>query len=167
MRRLAICAALIGFSVLAGGAALAGKGEAAAGQRLMDTRLGKLVMGRAGRAATLRSELNLTDTQREAIKGVIQSHKKEIAKVAKPVMEKKRALRDAVLAETPDESAIRKASSELGNSLGDAAIELARVKAEIKAKANLSSEQLKKSSQFRADNDLAMDDFFKQLDVAE
>lgn len=167
MRRLAICAALIGFSVLAGGAALAGKGEAAAGQRLMDTRLGKLVMGRAGRAATLRSELNLTDTQRDAIKGVIQSHKKEIAKVAKPVMEKKRALRDAVLAETPDESAIRKASSDLGTSLGDAAIELARVKAEIKAKANLSPEQLKKISQFRADNDLAMDDYFKQLDVAE
>lgn len=167
MRRLAICAALLGFVTLAGGAGLAAKGEGVTRRELMDSKLGKLLMGRAGRAATLRSELNLTDAQRAAVKNVIKSHKKEMTGAVRPLVEKRRALRDAVSAEKPDESAIRRASSELGSSIGEAAVVMARVKGEIKAKANLSPQQMKKISEFRSANDVAVDDFFKQIDVAE
>src|SRR5207249_1997617 len=41
---------------------------------------------------------------------ILKSHKAEIVKVAEPVVRKKRALRDAVIAAKPDEKAIRAAA---------------------------------------------------------
>ncbi len=49
----------------------------------------------------------------------------------KPVAEKRRALRDATLAENPNEATIRDAADELGKAIGDAAVVGSKIKAEI------------------------------------
>jgi len=172
MRRLAIGAMLIGFSVCAGGAGLAAGAAATAPgsgvrQRLADTRLGKLVMGRIGRGMVLRSELDLTDAQRDAIRQTLQAHKKEIKQAVAPVVEKRRALREAVLADKPDDSAIRKSANELGSAVGDAGVTLAKIKSELKAKANLTPEQMKKLNEYRSENDAAIDQFLADIDKAQ
>jgi Spy/CpxP family protein refolding chaperone len=162
---------LIGFSVCAGGAGLAAGAATAPGsavpQRLADTRLGKLVMGRIGRGMVLRSELDLTDAQRDAIKQTLQSHKKEIKQAVQPVVEKRRALREAVLADKPDDAAIRKSAIELGSAIGDAGVTLAKIKSEVKTKANLTPEQVKKLNEFRSENDAAIDQLLAEIDKAQ
>src|SRR6185369_12358661 len=84
-----------------------------------------------GRLMVLKSELDITDAQKEQIKTILQSHKAEIAQVAKPLVDKKRALRDAVMADAPDEKAIRAASDDLAHSIGDAAVLASKIKQEV------------------------------------
>lgn len=99
--------------------------------RLANSPLGQLVSGQVGRLLVLRSELSLTDQQRDQIRKVLVSHKAEVIEQAKAVWEKRVALRHAVLAENTDEAAIRKAAEDLGRSIGDAAVLAAKVKKEL------------------------------------
>jgi Spy/CpxP family protein refolding chaperone len=154
--------------VVVGGLFLGGAGLAqtnagqAVGGRLAQTRVGRLIMGRIGRAMVLRSELNLTDAQRQAAKAVIQANRADLKAAVVPVIEKRRALRDAVLSDANDEKAIRAAADGLGKALGDAAVEINKVKAELKAKAGLTPGQLRKIEEFREQNDAAVDEFIKE-----
>jgi Spy/CpxP family protein refolding chaperone len=109
---------------------------------------------------TLHSELGLTAEQHEQFHKIVASHRQELLTVAKPVHEKRRALFDAVLAETADEQAIRAAASELGAAIGDAAVLGARIKAE--AADVLTPEQREKIGAFRAEADAAVEKFFDQ-----
>jgi Spy/CpxP family protein refolding chaperone len=113
---------------------------------------------------TLRSELQLTDEQREQIKTIVQSHKQEIVTVAKPVVAKHRTLRDAVLADSADEKAIRSAADDLGHSIGDAAVLAAKIKGEVHKV--LTTEQQGKIDDFRKHADAAVDEFIQQVSQA-
>jgi Spy/CpxP family protein refolding chaperone len=119
------------------------------------------IQGQIGRLMTLRSDLDVTNEQREAIKKIVQGHKVEIIAVATPIVEKRRALRDATLAKTPDETAIRAAASDLGKAIGDAAVLASKVKGEVAKE--LTPEQQKKIEQFRLGSDQALDNFVKIL----
>jgi Spy/CpxP family protein refolding chaperone len=122
--------------------------------------LHNLVMGHVGRLMTLHSELGLTAEQHEQFHKIVASHRQELLAVATPVHAKRRALCDAVLAEAPDEQAIRAAASDLGAAIGDAAVLGARIKAE--AAGILTPEQREKIGAFRAEGDAAMEKFFDQ-----
>jgi Spy/CpxP family protein refolding chaperone len=119
-----------------------------------------LMSGQVGRLLTLRSELDLTTEQKESIHKIVESHRQEIRDVIKPVVEKRRALRDATIATTPDEKAIRAAASDLGNALGNAAVLGSKIKAEVVTV--LTPEQKQKVDEFRKHADAAVDHFFEE-----
>jgi Spy/CpxP family protein refolding chaperone len=113
----------------------------------------------------LRSELNLTDAQKAKIKDTVAAKKPEIARVAQGVWEKRTALADAVLADRPDEQAIRKAADELGKAIGDAAVLASKVAGEVKPV--LGSEQWDMIQKCRRDCRAATAKFFQQATTAE
>src|SRR3954454_9683538 len=110
MRKRAIAAVLVGLSVCGLGAAAAQKnlGDGA------DCPLRTFFHGQIGRLMMLHSELDVTSDQREALHKIVQSHRTEIVAVAKPILDKRRALRDATLAKESNEDAIRSAANDLG-----------------------------------------------------
>jgi Spy/CpxP family protein refolding chaperone len=110
---------------------------------------------------TLRSELDVTAEQRDAIRKIVQSHRSEIVEVAKPIVEKRRALRDATLAKEPNEAAIRTAANDLGKAIGDAAVLASKVKAEV-AKV-LTPEQMHRVEAFRGQSDSAIDGLLEKF----
>jgi Spy/CpxP family protein refolding chaperone len=146
-----------------GGAGLAqtNAGQAATG-RFAQTRIGRLIMGRLGRMLALRSQLNLTPEQKQAVKATLLANRADLKTAVAPVIEKRRALRDAVLSDANDEKAIRAAANDLGKALGDAAVEVNKVKTELKSKAGLTPQQIKLIEDFRAQNDAAADQIINE-----
>src|SRR5205814_10300473 len=117
---------------------------------------------RIGRAMELSSELNLSQEQKEAIRSTFAAHKQELAKAMAPVVYKGRALKQAVMADSTDEKAIHSAAEDLGKTLGDAAVVMAKVKQEVKAKAKLTDEQVKQIKEFHEKNDADVDTFLQK-----
>src|SRR5580692_5112999 len=72
-----------------------------------DGPLSHLIRAQFGRWMTLRNELDLTPAQKEQIHTIIESHKAQIVQVMQPVVEKRRALRDAIVNPNSDEQSIR------------------------------------------------------------
>ena len=165
MKVCMIAAAVLVPAVLLAGAAPTPEGAAAPGRpmlgRLADTPLGQLVVGRVGRLLVLRSRLDVTPEQRRQIGQVLRSHRKEIGEALKPVVAKRRALREAVAAETPDEKAIRAAAAELGEAVGGAAVLAAKVRGEIRGV--LAAEQIKLIEAARAEGHEEVDRFLQKL----
>ncbi len=77
------------------------------------------------------AKLNLSDTQKDQIKTVVQSHRDEWKALADRAASARKALNAAVTADTIDETAIRQASSALAGVQGDIAVARARARAEI------------------------------------
>ena len=153
-------AGMIGLAA-AGTPAFMGKGPGC----LAKTPLGKMISGNLGRLMVLRAEINLTDEQREKIKGVVAAHKTEILAEAKTVAERRRALRGAVLSEKPDEAAIRKAADDLGREIGNAAVLAAKIKGEVAP--TLTAEQKDLVKKCIADCEKAADRFFEESGKAK
>ncbi|MGD9632702.1 MAG: Spy/CpxP family protein refolding chaperone [Pirellulales bacterium] len=120
-----------------------------------------LVGGQLGRLLTLRSELDVTAEQRDKIRGIVRSHKAELVSALRPIAEKRRALRDATLAENANDAAIRAAANELGKTIGDAAVVGSKIKAEVRTV--LTPEQREKVDQFRQQSESAVDKFLDQI----
>jgi Spy/CpxP family protein refolding chaperone len=121
----------------------------------------RFVVGQLGRFAALRSDLNISDEQRTQIRGLVQEHRAEIAPVAQKIVEKRRALRTAVLADKPDETAIRAAADDLGKAIGDAAVLASKVAGEVKPV--LTQEQRDRIGKFRGEHDAATDAFLQKM----
>lgn len=126
-----------------------------------DGSLKRLIVGQVGRILVLRSQLDVTDEQKEKTVGIIKSHMKEIIPVAKSVVEKRRALRQAVMKEEPNEKEIRAAAEALGKSLGDASVLTSRIVAE--ARPVFTPRQVKLVQDFRISLDNATTDWLNQL----
>ena len=140
MKRTILVAGLVALVLAAGGAAhyaMAGPGMSrgmlgmGARHPLAGTPMGRLLQRMVGRKLILRSNMNVTDEQREKIRAIVESHKPEIVEVVKPIVAGKRALADAVGADNTDEAAIRAACGQLGRSLGDASVLAANVRKEV------------------------------------
>lgn len=123
--------------------------------------LAKLVTGHIGRLLVLRSELNVTTDQKAQIREVVVGYKDRIAPVVKSLKEKRRALRDAVRAETPDEMTIRNAADELGKAIGEAAVLASAVVGQTRE--FMTDEQRSRIQQFIQANDQSQDGFFKEF----
>ena len=160
----------IAFGVVAGvvvlalvwGVALAGEENVHSGPHRFARRpLGRLIQANLGRLMTLRAELNITEDQQAEIREIIKNHKSEILTVAEKFVEKKRALREAVLAEKRDEVAIRRAANELGKSIADVAVLASQIASEVRPV--LSAEQIEKLKKFNTDKDNSIDNWLKDM----
>lgn len=140
------------------GAATGDDGVGRAG-RFWDGRLGKMIKARLGRLAMLKEELGVTDEQRERLGAIRRENRARIAPQLKSVVAKKRALRDAVLADEPDEKAIRDAANELGKAIGDVAVAASGIVGEVKDV--LTAEQIEALLDFRRERE---DKFLDRLD---
>lgn len=159
MKHKRIIIPLIALSLFAAGATAVTTTRSAIAQRFADRPIGRLLMGRIGRMMTLKSELNLTSDQKQAIATTMSAHKAEIAKALQPVVEKGRALRAATSADALDEAQIRSLADDLGKAIGDAAIVGAKVRHEVKEAAHLTDGQAKLVADFHAENRAALDRF--------
>jgi Spy/CpxP family protein refolding chaperone len=76
-------------------------------------------------------QLGLTDTQREQIKTIAQSHRDEWKALANRAMAAHRALNDAITADAVDESLVRQRSADVAGVEADIAVARAHVYAEV------------------------------------
>jgi Spy/CpxP family protein refolding chaperone len=158
-------AALLGTGLLAVGAgvgAVAHPGEH--GQGPICEHMARMFQAHFGRLTTLHAELSLTDEQRAAMHETLKAHHADIAAAIKPVVAARRELHAAVLADTPDDKAIREAAGVLGKSIGDAATVFAKIKVELVKNAKLTPKQMEKITEFRADTHESVDTFLKELE---
>ena len=132
---------------------------------LAQTPLGRLIVGNFGRLLVLRSELNVTDQQRDQVRQILESHKAEIGRYAQAIWQKRNALRDAVTADAPDEAAIRKAAGALGEVIGDASVAAVKLRAEVAPV--FTEEQKERIEECRTECQGAVEAFFLQLTQAE
>jgi Spy/CpxP family protein refolding chaperone len=96
---------------------------------------------------------------------VLVGHRSQIAATVKSAREKHLVLRDAVLADRPDEGKIRAAASDLGVALGDAAVKAAGLRGELAP--ILTDEQRELISQFRRERDESIDEFLTKAIKSE
>ena len=118
---------------------------------------GRLAAGPLGHArnfsadrifARVADRLDLSDSQRDQIKGVLKGHKDAILTNIRSVRAARLALRRAIEAETIDEGAIRRKAADLGRAEGEAAVLRAQIKAEILPVLN--DDQKEKLAAFRS-----------------
>lgn len=162
-KHVMLVAALVGILATVGiAAAPKAEPECAVGNRpLANTPMGRFVSGQIGRLLVLRSELDLTDGQREQIRDVLVSRRPQIVDTVKTVREKRLALRDAVLNPEASEADIRAAADELGDVIADAAVKAAKLRGELAPV--LTEEQRQTIVEFIAERD---DSVTKFLDKA-
>ncbi len=159
-----VLAGLLGVAAIAGPPIVRAASNAEHG-KWADAPFGRLISGNIGRLMVLRSELDLTDQQKAKLKETIGPRKPEIAKVAKGVWEKRTALLDAVLADQPNDEAIRHAADELGKAIGDAAVLASKVVADVRP--ILTGEQREKVQKCRQECQAATAKFFQKATNAE
>lgn len=80
----------------------------------------------------LREEINLTDEQRAAIKGVVKSHKDEIGTQFKSGRDARRSMRQAVEAGGPDSAEALAAADAIAAAARSRALLVARITSEIR-----------------------------------
>ena len=151
---------LAGAAFLAGGAAAESTpARAASVDQEGPSRgpLARFIHGQIGRLMVLKADLAMTDEQRDQLRGILKNHRDELVPVIKQVAGKREALREAVLAETPNEESIRGDAAELGKAIGDAAVVFSRVAGQ--AKTVLTADQLAKISEFRQDRAARLEQF--------
>jgi Spy/CpxP family protein refolding chaperone len=170
MLKSMMVASVLGLVAMTGGVGMAaapdGAPTAVPGWRqLADTPVGRLISGNLGRLLVLRSEMDVTPEQRAEIRGVLLAHRSQIAATAKSVREKHLVLRDAVLADQPDEGKIRAAASELGDALGDAAVKAAKLRGKLAPL--LSDEQRELIHEFRQERDESIEAFMTKAITGE
>lgn len=107
-----------------------------------------LVFKRLNQMIALREQLNLTSDQKSRFRSLFLAHRQEIADMVEEMATLRQALKNEVLSDVPDETAIRRAASDLGESLGENAVRASRLLAE--AKAVLTPEQLALLKEHRA-----------------
>jgi Spy/CpxP family protein refolding chaperone len=123
--------------------------------------LAQFIRARIGRLIALRDELNVTREQRNQLRQIARSHRDEIVPAVKDIAAGRRTLRDAVLAAQTDDAAIRAAADQLGKSIGDAAVLIAKVVPE--AKAVLTPEQLERIREFREEREKSAETFLDEF----
>ncbi len=129
-----------------------GMGRSRGGHKFGHERQDRFGMGmeRLGRACEpgmqgMLGELELTDEQKESVKQINKAAKERNKTAAEAVGEARKVLREAVV--KGDETAVRKAATNLGKVLGDQAVLKVQTTASIKAV--LTPEQLKKLEELK------------------
>lgn len=91
--------------------------------------------------------LNLTDTQKESVKAILDKHQPEFKAIADAAAPARKALHDAVTADAVDEAAIRAAAAVVAKTEADRAVLQAKVHSEVWAV--LTPEQQAQAKQMR------------------
>lgn len=98
--------------------------------------------------------LDLSDAQREQVRGVMESHKAEFEAVGKALAERRKALHDAITADVIDEALIRQSVAAAAAVQADEAVLQAKVHAEIFGL--LTAEQQQKARTLKAEAEKRM-----------
>jgi Spy/CpxP family protein refolding chaperone len=98
--------------------------------------------------ARIADRLDLSDSQRDQIKGILKGHKDAILQNIGSVRAARLGVRQAIEANPVDESGIRRKAAELGRAEGEAAVLRAQIKAEILPVLN--DDQKEKLAEFRS-----------------
>jgi Spy/CpxP family protein refolding chaperone len=130
-----------GVGVIAAAGLVAGRLSAGAFPQHVRGDVATRTFGRISRA------LDLTDDQKTKVKDVLRSHADEIKAQMVASSAARRGLHDAVMAQPIDESSIRAAAQRVGQAQGDAALLLARIRAEVDP--ILTTDQKAKIQQFQ------------------
>ena len=101
-------------------------------------------------------ELDLTDAQREQVRTIMESHRDQQKAIGDRMQAARKALHDAIAAETIDEGAIRAAAADIGTIEADAAVLQAKIRGEVFAL--LTPEQVKKAKELRSEMENRMKD---------
>ena len=101
-------------------------------------------------------ELDLTDAQREQVRTIMESHRDQQKAIGDRMQAARKALHDAIAAETIDEGAIRGAAADIGTIEADAAVLQAKIRGEVFAL--LTPEQVKKAKELRSEMENRMKD---------
>jgi Spy/CpxP family protein refolding chaperone len=101
--------------------------------------LGGMMLGR----------LDLTDAQRERVKGIVESHQDEMKAAGAKAMAARRALEDAVAGDTFDEATIRTRAADMAAIDADVTVARARIYSEVFQA--LTADQQKKLKDMRAE----------------
>jgi protein CpxP len=109
------------------------------------------MLGELGRGLR---QLELTDAQREQLRGVMQSHQAEFREIGDRLRTAHEALRAAVTADAVDEPAIRARSADVAAIQADAAVLRARVHQEVFSL--LTAEQQAKARELKAQAEARM-----------
>lgn len=163
MWRGLLCGTLLVGAIVGMGAANAPHGEEFGpfgGPHHPPGPLGRLFMGKMGRLMVLRSEMNLTEDQHGQLKKIMLENRKDVGPHLGKIAMSLRGLRDAVLADEPNEANIRKAAEVHANAVADAAVTISKVAQQ--GKKVLTEEQKGLVKKFFADNDAAMDKFMAE-----
>jgi Spy/CpxP family protein refolding chaperone len=128
---------------------------------LFNGSLKRLIVGHVGRLLVLKSQLAVTDEQKEKAGAIVKSHLDEIMPVAKSVLEKRQVLREAVMKDNPNEKEIRAAAESLGKSIGDASVLASKIV--VEARPVFTDRQVKLVKDFKANMNTATMDWLKQL----
>ncbi|MBI2264105.1 MAG: periplasmic heavy metal sensor [Armatimonadetes bacterium] len=134
------------------------EGEKAPLGMLKDRPIKKLIAARLGVLFKLVSDLDLSDEQVRQIKEKVGAHEEEIRNAVKPLVEKRRALRELVLSGNPDEKAIRAASAGLTDAISDTAVMASRIVKEVRTV--LTPKQSELIEKARTESDRLVDQFF-------
>jgi len=135
-----ICAAGLGLALFAS-AAPSSDGSGAGGGSIRSRIIEKL--------RGLRSDLNLTDTQRGEIKKILVSHRDEIRNQWQSGKTAREGMREAVTAHGADSAESKAAAAHIGESARDRALLVARIATEIKPL--LTADQVSKLQSTRTD----------------
>lgn len=130
-------------------------------QPLFGGALKRLVMDQVGRFLIFRSQLDIAPEQRQKIAAVLKKHKDEIIPVAKSVLQKRKALQEAVLKESGNENQIRAAAADLAKSIGDASVVASKVVADVRQV--LTEKQISLITKYRMGRQEAVTDWLDQL----
>jgi len=114
----------VGIGVIAAAGLLAGRLSAGAFPHHMHADL-------ATRFDHVSRALSLTDDQKVKIKAVLKTHSDEVKAQIQASASARAALHNAVMAKPIDESAIRAAAQQVGQTQGDGAVLFAKIRAEI------------------------------------
>jgi len=121
---------------------------------------GWMAMGHTYRMNMLFDQLGVTDEQRVALKNLFKEHRQNIQAPMEIVMAKVRALRELVLAETPNQAAIRQASADLGNAIAEAAVQASALAKE--ARSILTPEQVERFKEMRQHRQKVFDESLRE-----
>lgn len=108
-------------------------------------------MGGPGGIVPALRALDLTEAQREQVKGVMDTHKADFDAQFQKLGPARKALQDTITAETLDETAIRQRAAELAAVEADGAVLRAKVHAQVWAL--LTPEQQQKARALKAQRD--------------
>lgn len=129
---LGLAAAVLGLSAVAAVTAQGpGGGQPPFGRRGGPGGPGGRMGGPGGAIGIPLDRLNLTDAQRDQVKSVVDSHEAELRPLGEKTMTARRALEQAVTADTIDEGAIRAKAADVASVESDMAVARARVHADV------------------------------------
>ncbi|MHB0956655.1 MAG: Spy/CpxP family protein refolding chaperone [Pirellulaceae bacterium] len=121
---------------------------------LVNSPLGRLISGSIGRLMVLRSDVALTDAQRQQVREVLVKHRAEIAATVKSVRDSRVELRNTVLRGDADEATIKAAADNFGQAVSAAAVKASKLRNELAP--ILTEEQKQRIGEFFSEQDAAV-----------